>query len=533
MDEATASTVNTIRVGTLDKIIEAVNDDIKMVYSAFNRNKDHLDRATKIVQYELKNEDAGEINIKEVREEFLASYNDYDPQVNTADIARLDQGWNNFFDVLTNSLDDMTQAAASAIKGVLYESNIIEHMALLMPQITALLESRFEYQFELMDTLAVYLRAKLAKDSVEKLTDSIEEMRDEENSQALKFERRQIALSTLIVSRMHTLQAVQSLCNTLEYKNAGEMPKACKDAMKTLSDSAVSDVIAYLPESCVVNKPDGTYVTIPTTSKVRRDAINLQELYGGNRTTFRIPDAQWLVDHGWMLKSEAEESVFYVKGFEIFLMSQEETARGRHVGVDLWARGAAPLIKDGDTHNQRKYEIKPTQRYRFEYKENIPPCDKSEINPYELCKPLSDMCTVRDGLIDNELDIYPSIFSEWEIQVPDLNKNTKMPEFIEGEHAPLLLAKITLCSKRPDERPQIDLQDKDEHLSENHQRCAEGTYYDRRTYHNHWKECPSGSQSALGGYYCAPGNHHCDINTFIIISFVLLYPWYSFDNGIK
>jgi len=508
MDDAVASTVNTVRVGTLLKIKKEVNKDMAIVFSAYERNKDHLDRAKKIVLYDVKNEDAGGIDLQAIREEFLASYNDYDPQVSTADFARLDQGWNNYIDVLESSLGEMTQAAASIIKGVLYGKNMIEEMKLILPQMTALLESRFEYQFELMDTLAIYLRAKLAQDSVEKLTDSIQEMRDDANSQALKLERHQAALSTLIISRIHTLQAVVLQCNTLEYRDAGEMPKVCQDAIKTLSDSAVSDVIAYLPASCVVNTADGAYVSIPTTNTMRRDAINLQELYGGIKTTFRIPDAQWLVDHGWRLKSEAEESVFYVKGFEIFLLSQEELSNGRHVGINIWARGAAPLVKVGDTHNQRKYEIKPTQRYRFEYRENIPPkCDKSEINPYEFIKcnkRLSDICTVKDGQIDNELDMYPSIFSEWEIQVPDLNKNTKMPKIIEGEYAPFLQAKIIFCSKRPDKRPEIDLQDKEDHSSENYQRCADGRYFDRKTFQ--WRRCPNGSHVALGGYYCAPDN---------------------------
>jgi hypothetical protein len=195
--------------------------------------------------------------------------------------------------------------------------------------------------------------------------------------------------------------------------------------------------------------------------------------------------------------------VFYVKGFEIFLMSQERSSAGRHVGINIWARGAAPLVKDGDTHNQRKYEIKPTQRYRFEYKENIPPCDKSEKNPYQVCKPLSNMCTDEDGRINNKFDLYPSIFSEWEIEVPDLNENSKIPKIIEGEHAPFLQAKIILCSKRPDERPKLDLKDKKVESSDNHQQCVDGVYFDRTTYH--WKKCPYGSHSALGGYYCAPG----------------------------
>ena len=496
MDEALAATINAVRVGTLAGLMTDVNVDMKTIFTAFDKNRELLEDAKKIVAYE--SNPNGRTDLDDTRMRFLEAYNAYNPQVNTADIARLDQGWTNVLDVIRDSLDDMTQYSSVAVKGTIYAENYLEEMALLIPQITALLESRYEYQFDLMDSLAVNLRAKLAKGSVQDLTDMIKEVR---NDQSSKFARKQAALKSLMVSKMHTLQALSLHCNALEYRNAGEMPSVCTNAVESMTDSAIADVISFLPQSCVAGTADGKYVNIPVAKTTGKGAINIHDLYNGKKTTFQVPDAQWLVDNGWLHKYEVENKVFYVKGFELFLMSLDKSEKGRTVLSSISAKSAAPLIKD-NTDQRRKYAIKPTQRYEFSYRENIPPCDKTEANPYELCKPLSDICVVRDGFLENKYDIYPSIFSEWEIEVPGLNRNAEAPKFFERDGGLFLQAKILLCSKTPSKKPNITIKDKVSLVKRS--RCEEGYYLDRITHS--WRQCPSGSSVALGGYFCQPGN---------------------------
>ena len=510
MDEAAAATANAVRAGTLKKLMSEVNADMKKILEAFKENMASLNDAREIIKHE--SNPNGLTNISDTQRRFLKAYQDYTPQVNTADIARLDQGWSQVLELITNSLGDMSQAASSAVKGEIYAKNYLEEMAILIPQITALLESQFEYQFDLMDSLAVNLRAQLAKESVQDLTDMIERVR---NDQSSKFARKQAALKSLMVSKMHTLQALSLHCNALEYRNAGEMPTVCTNAMEKMTDSAIADVISFLPQSCIAGTEDGKYVNIPVSKNIRKGAINIKDLYSGKKTTFQVPDAQWLVDNGWLHKFEVENKVFYVKGFELFVVSLENSAKGRTVLSSISVNAAAPLIKDNS--QRRKYGIKPTQRYEFSYRENIPPCDKSEANPYKVCKPLSEICVVRDGLLENKYDIYPSIFSEWEIEVPGLNRNTETPQFFEEDHRLFLQAKIILCSKAPSKKPNITIKDKVSLVKRS--RCEEGFYLDRSTYS--WKQCPSGSSVALGGYFCQPGNNlDISVNQAIILIFL-------------
>ena len=496
VDEAAAATANAVRADTLEKLMSDVNADMEKILEAFKENMASLNSAREIIEYE--SNPNGLININDTQRRFLKAYKDYTPQVNTADIARLDQGWNNVLDVIRDTLNDMSQSLSSIEKGIIYANNYLEDMAKLIPQITALLESQFEYQFDLMDSLAVNLRAKLAKGSVQDLTDMIKQVR---NDQSSKFARKQAALKSLMVSKIHTLQALQEHCSALEYRNAGEMPPVCKIALEEMNDSAIADVISFLPQNCIAGTADGKYVSIPVSRNNHKGAINIQDLYNGNKTTFQVPDAQWLVDNGWLHKYEAEREVFYVKGFELFVLSLDKSAIGRTVLSSISTNSAAPLIKDNTM--RRKYGIEPTQRYEFSYRENIPPCDKSEANPYELCKPLSDICVVRDGLLKNKYDIYPSIFSTWEIEVPGLDRNTEIPQFFEEDHGLFLQAKITLCSKTPSQKPNVTIKDKV--VLRRQSMCMEGKYFNRIT--QSWKQCPAGSSLALGGYYCEPGNH--------------------------
>ena len=498
LDEAAASTANAVRVGTLGNLLRAVNKDLLKVYSGFDRNRVLLEDTKKIVKCEESS--VNPVDIDEIRRRFLAAYNQYDPQVSPADIARLNQGWTNAIDVIRDSLADMTQSAASIPKGIIYASNNLEEMALLIPQVTALLQSRLEYQTELMDTLAVSVRAKLAKNSIQKLKDSLEGVRDDPRA---VFSQKQAALISLIVSRTHTLQAVQLLCNTLEYRNAGEMPEVCTTALQSLTNSAVSDVITYFPETCVGNTPDGTYKSIPVSNTGQMGTINLRDLYSGKKTIFRIPNAQWLVDNGWVHKSDAEEKVFYVKGFEIFAVSLDGASKARRLRSEITARGPAPLIKDGNEHT--KYKILPSQPYVFTYEENILPCVNIETNPYQMCAnhPLGDVCITRNGYIENEYDMYPSIFSEWEIEVSGLHESTDVPYYFEDQHRLFLQAKIVMCSKSHNK--QISLQESKlpDVQYEAKQSCAAGAHFNRQAHM--WTSCPSGSHVALGGYYCQLG----------------------------
>ena len=504
MNEAADATLNVVKTARVAIFIKSVKKDMSKITKGLKTNAKLLENAKNIVLWESGKGSADPALMEKIRYEFLQAYNDYDPQVNSADIARINEGMENILNVIKESLEGVTETGSIVIaagKTAIIASGDIEAMASVIPQIIALMESQFEYQFDYMDSLAAYLRAKLAQSSVQQLQASIEKSRKSGSAMSKNIANNEAALTALITAKTHTLQAVTQACNVIQYRNAGEMPTVCKKARKSLSDSDIADVIAFLPESCVENTNDGFYVSIPVSNgEPKPGTINLQDLYSKKQATFQIPDSQWLVDHGWMLRSDAAEKVFYVKGFELFLLSLEKTSQGRQVGVDISAGLSAPLMK-----GQQKFDIKPKQKFEFTYRENIPPCDKKDANPYQLCenKPLSEICVVKDGVIENELDLYPSIFSKWIIELPDLGSYTKIPTILSGEEKFYLQGKIVLCSKTPKTMSRVKVNPKPRASpAARKARCGEGNYFDRNV--SQWRKCPSGSIATLGGYYCRP-----------------------------
>ena len=105
------------------------------------------------------------------------------------------------------------------------------------------------------------------------------------------------------------------------------------------------------------------------------------------------------------------------------------------------------------------------------------------------------MCIAHDGLLGHKYDMYPSIFSEWEIEATDLDEKIEAPKFLENEL--FLQAKVTMCTKAPSVKPNIIVREKPSQRLRT--RCRIGQYFDRKT--NLWKRCPSGSHVTLGGYY--------------------------------
>ena len=493
VNEATQSTINAIRAGTIPKLIKDVKGDSEAIFKGFENTRKFLTLTADLLDLEKKE---GIEDIEGTRQAFLDRYDEFDPEVGTDDIARMSVKWETIVDLIGISLDGITQAGASGGKAVIYANNYIERMKFYLPQITALLQSRFNFQFDLMNTLAAYLRAKLAETSVKELKGSIEEMKD--SAQDVTIIKMQAALSTLIISRIHVMTALQKHCNIIEYKNAGEVPLACSKALNTLSDEDIADAITFLPESCTVN-PDGQYVSIPVTKTARSDAINLEDLYNGNETSFQIPDAQWLVDYGWVIPSDAKEKVFYVKGFEIFLVSSKESMRSLFLGVDVTPTGSASLIND--ENSRTKYEITSRQEYDFRYKENEHPCDRKFPNPHEWCDDLGHICVINNGLLENKPDVYPSIYSKWIVNVNDveLSRLPKMPQFVEEDKTLFLQAKVWLCSKTPTQMPEIDIE-RPQYDDDEAEQCGKDNYYDRKT--RNWRSCPFGSVERLGGYYC-------------------------------
>lgn len=156
MNDATQATINAIRAGTIPDLMQDVAKDSQKIFQGFKNNDDFLDQTAKLLILLID----GIEDIENAGKDFLDRYNEFDPEIGADDIARIGIKWETTVDLIADHLEAVTQAGASGGKAVIYAENYIERMKFYIPQISALLQSRLDFQFDLMDTLAAYVRAK-------------------------------------------------------------------------------------------------------------------------------------------------------------------------------------------------------------------------------------------------------------------------------------------------------------------------------------------------------------------------------------
>ena len=95
----------------------------------------------------------------------------------------------------------------------------------------------YEYQFNMMETLATALRAKISGRASKNLdstlvTDSKQAIQDMNEKQ---IELRKSALNSFILFRIDTFTKLKAYCDVVEYEIGGQTHPKCRDALRTLS----------------------------------------------------------------------------------------------------------------------------------------------------------------------------------------------------------------------------------------------------------------------------------------------------------
>ena len=294
----------------------------------------------------------------------------------------------------------------------------------------------------------------------------------------------------------------------------GTKPSVCKDAIPTLDDTAISNLIAYNPRGC--DYETLSYVNLPTKLERRKynathgnAFIPLKDLYTGKQIVFKIPDTKWLVDNGWIAAIEEKGIAFYVSGFEIFL--PDHTSKPRIVYAESQSNGAGVLFSGG-----KSYRLTPTPRFPFEYMDNAISCRLPLYgirSPYNLCQADKTSLCIISSERDTLKDVYPSVFTTWKISVSTTPPLTGYPNFTPS---PLLQASVRLCRVKTAVASNLSGQTSADPSERRTKRSVSSA--DRHccpvTQTNHyWSQkqekcipCPGNSKVSASGYYCSNGN---------------------------
>ncbi|XP_028401825.1 uncharacterized protein LOC114524829 [Dendronephthya gigantea] len=439
MDEAMQSTLQAVKAAAVIEQIKIATSTFQDIRTKLTINREQLENTRRIIN-KLSLKDYDNVEFKRLRDDFIKSYNDYTPMVNEAEIAKLDTAWNTIIDNLDDQLSSLQTVAGISATMHNHVENHVFKIQILVPQLEATLSARFEYQFDLMDSLAGTMRAHNSMQAAKSLSEGFEDPEKQtETSLGIEFALDNIALTTYIISQFHLLLTLKQYCHYITYVNVGIQPEACKKALATLNNAHIDEALSYQPPSCdMIN----VNLKIPTSETGETENINVRHLNSGDKVQFQIPDFNWLKENA-DISPEDENSGLYVKMFEIYVMKNSSYKLNRTLRVDISASGPARI---SNTSDELKYELRPRSRakYIFEYKENYGTC-KGEMNPYHVCTPgPKQLCVQSRGAIENKIGLYPSIYSPWTIQLNRAIGHAPKPE---DTRKLFLQAKLKLCRK--------------------------------------------------------------------------------------
>ena len=279
------------------------------------------------------------------------------------------------------------------------------------------------------------------------------------------------------------LQAINSYCNILQYKEGGKQPIECKGPSTDLS-SLISKQVTLCTEERF------RYYKVPTTPSGQDDKayVDIPELFKGASVNFKIPNSQWLVDNDWIKEREINNT-FYVKKLEVYLPTTPTRPTDFLITAD-------PILKNQITPktSSTEYMIVPSIPLTSEYTlgPRRTPCSFEKLpNPYTSCKAEVSSFTC-PSTTDEFLPLYPSLYSQWTITV-DGGEHLSLPKPATDMS---VFFRIKLCKVRHNQ-----FQDELVQLQEVDDYCPSGQY--RANITADCADCPVNSHSALSGHYCA------------------------------
>ena len=437
--------------------------------------------------------------------EFLAKYNDYTPNVTLAQIEKYGVLLESMVEEGCRLIKDDIGLASSVNAGFLAGTG---NCLTLNSDIAALITTYsqiYDYQFDLMDSLAEAVRSYLAFTSANNLKKKFKK------STVSKYtEQAQLSLTALqmrVSNRIHRLMLVNQLCDIEEYVNGGVEPEGCKTARSELSDSSIDILLSLGEFRCPKSRTDR--VQIPTMPQHKNDKayIDINSLYSGKEAIFQIPDATWLAQYRWINPDYATNHVYFLEDMQLYLPDDVKEERSVRVTVE-----PAPGEKLFPTETAPKYILTGgrTAHISNEYTEGGQ-CDvgQKKNNPYDKCKKKS-IC-IKSKAVTPKNPIFASVFSKWVIKSSIWNYgkrgNQKAYPNVKFATNLTLIADIKICKVPCKEKCQTTSKKKPNLEYKIFRRATKCCTTEMKN--GYWnaeehrcKACPLESESSNAGTYC-------------------------------
>lgn len=433
-------------------------------------------------------------------DKFIKAYSDYTPKVNRARLAKNDALWATFKSETCDLLFGAQGAGAALGQGVVGGMLLCERLEGTLAEFSALRENVFDFQFDLVDSLAAVIRGNVGK----KLSTSIDVLND-------VLESSKLMLGFFITQ--HRLQHEAAVyCDKIEYRLQGKRLDDCSPSSGFFSKENLDNIISFDLKK-ISYFEENKFVYLPTKPQFKGDTgfIIIPSLAQGNSVTFRIPaNRTWLRQYNWL--GLQENSAPFVESFKMYLPlkrygRKKKTSVTTRTSIELTSIAGSMTSDTSDVVYSIPLEhSKFLTVYYLGYRSSQ--CsDGNEIpNPYSLCKNLPNICDTFTKKPQESL--MPTILSTWKLSYTVESGNRKVKWKAPNPATNLLIkARVKLRHYRT---KKSDFKLFEDNLA-SEEVCCKGNTYQPEWYDSTCVPCPqkpdipTNSKSKLGGYYCEKG----------------------------
>ena len=424
----------------------------------------------------------------EKAKKFLKAYNDYSPAINAEQLAT----YKVLIDQIVENTCDVITAPGGAIKAAikLAATSLCPRVKQNVEILKDLLDDMKSTQMEVMDAFADFAHAKVSEMAAQELSKVLG------RSSMDEIEGKIAGKQAGVLFQIHKTILINSACDYIKYTNYGVEERICTTMRKnTYGDLGPLVSYHYKDDRMCsdMNTRRGTF-HIPAMMRrggevLPKGTLDLTQLLDPSKLEslayFQIPNAQWLVDQGWIDRDEKNKGPFFVKKLQLnplpTLGQRQALIRTEFTLIDNLF-GKETVIFDADVHSV------------FAFEENKHSCNHphNRLNPYSLrnCERLKNVCVQSDG---HFVFPYPSLMALWQVKfrIPtDLRVNQPFPT------SPIMLkVEAEFCYRQSRRK-----REEEEERSASGACCAASNRFLRKD--QTCQKCPPNSVPKLHGYYC-------------------------------
>jgi len=210
--EVADSASEVVRGAALFKALFHLNDDTIDICNDFRKNAKQLKSMNKLVE-KIKQGNLGSISTD--ADDFLKEYHNYTPKRDRSTLARNDALWSAYKDSMCNVLYGKVGVNGALLKSIVGAKLLCEKLEGTLAQFFALRKDIFDFQFQLVDSLAAIMRGIIAKRYAKKIEPKHDNLPASE------------AMTGFMASENYCQIVCTVFCDGLEYRNHGTPVDVC------------------------------------------------------------------------------------------------------------------------------------------------------------------------------------------------------------------------------------------------------------------------------------------------------------------